>query len=195
MEIGSFRVRLYYREQQRPAVKCGKCLQEGHVAALCNNEIVCIVCRQPGHKQGDPTCDLGSHMEKESGSVESGGDGEDGKMVEEEGADHEDQENEDEVERQIAAGISSLRDAPKATGEETETPRSTSRERKSSLPTKGKKGMKTTPQKGKPAAQPKLTNVFQRSASAHAKRTQDEMSPLAETPAAQKQKLHGGGRT
>ena len=35
---------------------CSKCLQPGHHASVCPNDIVCLACRKEGHRRGDPSC-------------------------------------------------------------------------------------------------------------------------------------------
>ena len=58
LKIGSLTAVIYHKEQPRlhAVSRCGRCLQEGHRSAECSNDIVCRECKQPGHKQGDPTC-------------------------------------------------------------------------------------------------------------------------------------------
>jgi len=62
VKIGFFQASLYHKEmkteQRRQTATCGKCLQVGHYSRECENEIVCKVCREEGHKQGDPICSL-----------------------------------------------------------------------------------------------------------------------------------------
>ena len=42
-------------------MQCRRCLKEGHKAIDCPNEEVCLSCKQPGHRKGDPKC---IHSEK-----------------------------------------------------------------------------------------------------------------------------------
>ena len=55
--VGTINVKLYHREQ-RMNIQCRKCLQVGHKAATCKNEVVCLDCKLPGHKRGDSSCGL-----------------------------------------------------------------------------------------------------------------------------------------
>ncbi|KAL8578993.1 hypothetical protein ACOMHN_001955 [Nucella lapillus] len=52
--------RLYHREQKRtdPNAVCSKCLCTGHRAFSCSSEVVCLTCKQSGHKKGHPSCPL-----------------------------------------------------------------------------------------------------------------------------------------
>lgn len=60
MKVSFFNAKIYHKEQKLLAksVTCSKCLQDGHHASQCNNEIVCRVCKKQGHKKGDPRCSL-----------------------------------------------------------------------------------------------------------------------------------------
>ena len=61
MKMGNgFSAVLYYKEMKESR-RCNKCLQYGHIAKYCEQEEVCFTCKKPGHKKGDPKCDLGSH--------------------------------------------------------------------------------------------------------------------------------------
>ena len=53
-----FSATLYHKEMKQVA-KCHKCLEVGHIAKNCDREVVCITCKKPGHRRGDPVCDLG----------------------------------------------------------------------------------------------------------------------------------------
>ena len=60
VDIGSFKATLFHYEQkllrrQQHGI-CGRCFSKGHESRSCPNDIVCRVCRQPGHKQGDFQC-------------------------------------------------------------------------------------------------------------------------------------------
>ena len=56
LKICSFNVSISHREQDAQPRPCRKCLQPGHNAFVCTNEMVCLACRQPGHRKGDPCC-------------------------------------------------------------------------------------------------------------------------------------------
>ena len=56
---GLFTATLYHKEMKEKTKKipiCSKCLQEGHHQSVCQNDIVCKACKNPGHKRGDPQC-------------------------------------------------------------------------------------------------------------------------------------------
>ena len=60
MKVSFFTARIYHKEQKmhsKPAV-CSRCLQPGHWASQCEGDIVCRVCKKPGHKKGDPACQI-----------------------------------------------------------------------------------------------------------------------------------------
>ena len=58
LPIGIFTASLYHKEQRtaRGEIECGNCMLKGHVRKDCPNETVCYVCKNPGHKKGDPEC-------------------------------------------------------------------------------------------------------------------------------------------
>jgi len=58
VKIGPVTARLYHKGQPKEnrVVKCSRCLKEGHTAAHCDSDVVCRVCKQSGHRQGDPQC-------------------------------------------------------------------------------------------------------------------------------------------
>ena len=59
MKMGNgFSATLYYKEM-KDSRKCNKCLQYGHIAKYCEQDEVCHTCKKPGHRKGDPICDLG----------------------------------------------------------------------------------------------------------------------------------------
>ena len=68
LQVNVFKATVYHREQKlaRKPVTCSKCLEKGHHVSACTNDTVCIVCRCPGHKRGDPQCNLfvSDHTEK-----------------------------------------------------------------------------------------------------------------------------------
>ena len=70
VEMGPFKATLFHFEQkeaQKQATpECKKCLQPGHLAKDCENEIVCLSCKKPGHKKGSPQCDLMQSKEDEA---------------------------------------------------------------------------------------------------------------------------------
>ena len=60
VEFGVFTPKLYYREQvQQRSRQCFKCLEQGHMARECPNQLRCHTCNGVGHKAGDPECGLG----------------------------------------------------------------------------------------------------------------------------------------
>jgi len=59
VDLASFKATIYHAEQkQQPKLqqKCGRCLQMGHIARACTNEMLCFDCKKPGHKKGSPDC-------------------------------------------------------------------------------------------------------------------------------------------
>ena len=59
MKMGNgFSASLYHKEMKQVA-KCHNCFEVGHIAKFCEREVVCLTCKKPGHKRGDPICDLG----------------------------------------------------------------------------------------------------------------------------------------
>jgi len=66
--IGFSTVSLYHREQkpQTENTVCSRCLVSGHRAATCEKDIVCRTCKKPGHKAGDPTCNLSDEREQDT---------------------------------------------------------------------------------------------------------------------------------
>ena len=60
LKIGRFTAEVYHREQRTAALQAGrecfKCLEKGHIAVECVNEMKCRDCRQEGHRSGDPAC-------------------------------------------------------------------------------------------------------------------------------------------
>ncbi|XP_076450382.1 uncharacterized protein LOC143286631 [Babylonia areolata] len=53
LRLGVFTAALYHKEQKQKLIKCSKCLQDGHLAANCEGEVVCRGCLQQGHKMCD----------------------------------------------------------------------------------------------------------------------------------------------
>ncbi|KAK3100511.1 hypothetical protein FSP39_021070 [Pinctada imbricata] len=53
IEIGRYRAVVYYKGQPNDNVKCTKCLDKGHSAKECTNDIVCHHCYRSGHKATD----------------------------------------------------------------------------------------------------------------------------------------------
>lgn len=60
LKVSVFTAKVFHREQkgEKKTVMCSKCLQQGHHASACPNDIVCRACRKPGHKRGDPACQI-----------------------------------------------------------------------------------------------------------------------------------------
>ena len=56
LTIGGNVASVYHREQNVKPRPCQKCLQDGHATYACENEVVCLTCRLPGHRKGDPRC-------------------------------------------------------------------------------------------------------------------------------------------
>ena len=86
MRMGNgFSAIIYYKEM-KDSRKCNKCLQFGHIAKFCEREEVCFTCQKPGHRKGDPQCDLGmtesdgvenpiSELQGHKGELQSGTNG------------------------------------------------------------------------------------------------------------------------
>ena len=62
IKIDFFSAKIYHKEQKQTQTTphCSKCLSEGHHVSQCKGKIVCITCKKPGHKRGDPECSLGN---------------------------------------------------------------------------------------------------------------------------------------
>ena len=60
IRIDIFRATVYHREQKqaKKTAVCSNCLELNHHVSQCEKEVVCRVCRSPGHKSGDPDCSL-----------------------------------------------------------------------------------------------------------------------------------------
>lgn len=58
LKVSIFTASIYHREQKfaRKQIVCSRCLESGHHVSVCENDIVCRICRKPGHKRGDPEC-------------------------------------------------------------------------------------------------------------------------------------------
>ena len=56
--MGDFMSFLYYREMQENETTCRRCLEKGHKASECTGQEVCVTCRKPGHRRGDPECGM-----------------------------------------------------------------------------------------------------------------------------------------
>ena len=56
LDIKGFSASILHREQDAVPRTCRKCLQPGHGAFSCTNEMVCMACRLPGHRRGDSCC-------------------------------------------------------------------------------------------------------------------------------------------
>ena len=68
VELGPFKATLFHFEQKAARqLQCGRCLQPGHASAGCENDVICLECRKPGHKRGSPLCQqLDSMTEKDN---------------------------------------------------------------------------------------------------------------------------------
>ena len=55
IKLGNLTATIWHKEQPKPdaAIRCGRCLQEGHRSADCENEVVCRACKNTGHIQRD----------------------------------------------------------------------------------------------------------------------------------------------
>ena len=82
LKVSIFTVKVYHKEQKAPkkTVVCSKCLEENHHASQCSKEVVCRVCRTPGHKKGDPACKLSPSDHSRGDSAERKDSGEDQSM-------------------------------------------------------------------------------------------------------------------
>ena len=58
--IGTATATLYHREQKQTKENqmCSRCFRKGHLAATCQNDIVCRTCKNTGHASGHPSCPL-----------------------------------------------------------------------------------------------------------------------------------------
>ena len=57
LKIAIFKATLYHKEMKQVRKRyCYNCLQEGHLKGDCENEVVCVTCKTPGHKKNDPQC-------------------------------------------------------------------------------------------------------------------------------------------
>ena len=65
MKVSFFTASVFHWEQkgQKKTLICSNCLEENHHHSVCENEVVCRVCKQSGHKRGSPEC-LGEKSEK-----------------------------------------------------------------------------------------------------------------------------------
>jgi len=54
-QIGLFTAKLWHPglKQKQKVMKCSNCLQEGHTKTTCKSEVVCLICKQPGHRRGE----------------------------------------------------------------------------------------------------------------------------------------------
>lgn len=61
VKISTFSAKLYHKEQKLAAksVFCSRCLRSDHHVSQCSGDIVCKLCKQPGHKRGDAACNMG----------------------------------------------------------------------------------------------------------------------------------------
>ncbi|KAK3085106.1 hypothetical protein FSP39_024467 [Pinctada imbricata] len=53
LEIGRYRAQINYKGQPNDKLKCSKCMEIGHTAKECTNDIVCRNCYMSGHKAAD----------------------------------------------------------------------------------------------------------------------------------------------
>ena len=60
VKISLFEARLFHYEQklEKKIPVCSNCLDSGHHRSQCSKEVVCRVCKLPGHKKGDKDCSM-----------------------------------------------------------------------------------------------------------------------------------------
>ena len=60
LKVSFSTAKIYHREQKlaKRTVVCSRCLKTDHHVSQCTSDIVCRVCKCPGHKRGDPGCEL-----------------------------------------------------------------------------------------------------------------------------------------
>ena len=60
LKVCYYNASVWHEEQKqvRKVVKCSNCLETGHHHSSCDQEVVCIACRQPGHKRGSELCQI-----------------------------------------------------------------------------------------------------------------------------------------
>ena len=56
LTIGGITASIFHKEQNIKPRPCSNCLQDGHAAHSCHNDVVCLQCKLPGHRKGDPRC-------------------------------------------------------------------------------------------------------------------------------------------
>ena len=76
LRINIFNAKIFHKEQKQTEAFCSRCLSKGHHSSACTGEVVCKQCRKPGHKRGDPECDIEkestAHKEEEKKKEERG---------------------------------------------------------------------------------------------------------------------------
>ena len=55
-QCGTFKCRIFHRNQFPDQAECYNCFKTDHKSANCPNEKCCRVCKEPGHKPGSPSC-------------------------------------------------------------------------------------------------------------------------------------------
>ena len=70
LKVSLFTAKIFHREQKlvQKTTTCSKCLEQGHHVSMCENELVCRACKRPGHKRGDPLCQLSAPARPTQGS-------------------------------------------------------------------------------------------------------------------------------
>jgi len=60
MKVNIFTASVFHKEQKtvRKVVVCSRCLESGHHVSQCKNDVVCRVCKKPGHTRGSAACGL-----------------------------------------------------------------------------------------------------------------------------------------
>ena len=60
MKVCMFTAKVFHWEQKslKKVLVCSNCLEESHHHSSCDKQVVCRVCKQSGHKKGDPLCNV-----------------------------------------------------------------------------------------------------------------------------------------
>ena len=96
VKMGDFMAYLYYKEMKK-SQECYRCLEVGHRASECENEEVCLTCRKPGHRRGDPICGLDVVSEADYAETDEEKDDADAKNENEEKGKDDDEKEDNET--------------------------------------------------------------------------------------------------